>query len=273
MLTNSVILVLQETLEAALLISLLLSLANRRGHGIDWLVCGVIGGLSLAYLYAANMETVSAWFDDVGQELVNSLIQTSIALLIAVYSWSLLPFSSSLPGQPNQKMGRWLGATATIMVVLAITREGSEILLYLSGFLQGNPDWQSVLAGSAIGFGIGLSIGTLLFFTLRGLPAQWGLLLSVLLLALFAGNMLSQAALQLTQADWLNASGAYWDSSAWLSEQSITGKLLYASLGYEATPSAVQVMAHVTGTLLVLFLVAGRFLLTVGSTSIVDTVR
>ena len=159
------------------------------------------------------------------------------------------------------------------MITLAITREGSEIFLYLGGFFQGSPHWKSVLSGSALGFGIGLSIGTLLFFTLRGLSIKWGLRLSVLLLAMFAGNMLSQAALQLTQADWITASGAYWDSSAWLSEQSITGKLLYASLGYESTPSAVQVVAHVSGTLIVLFLVASKFLLAARSTSIIGVER
>jgi len=79
-------------------------------------------------------------------------------------------------------------------------------------------------------------------------------------MALFVGNMLSQATLQLTQADWIPSTHAIWDSSHWLSENSILGQSLYALLGYEATPSAVQLIAYIGGIFLVLtFAVTGKY--------------
>ena len=67
--------------------------------------------------------------------------------------------------------------------------------------------------------------------------------------------MLSQATLQLTQADWLPAAQPLWDSSYWVSENSITGHVLYSLIGYEATPSGLQVTAYVSGMISVLFII------------------
>ena len=65
--------------------------------------------------------------------------------------------------------------------------------------------------------------------------------------------MLSHAVQILTQADWLPAQRIIWDTSSWLSETSVLGQLLYAVMGYEATPTANQVLAYVLGVLLILF--------------------
>ena len=267
MLINSVILVLQETLEAALLISVLLSISYQRKLGVNWLPIGVIGGVIFSIVYATNLAVVSAWFDYVGQEIVNALLQACITLLIAVYGWVVFTPSASAGGEINSPViaKSWLplviSASAAIIVVMAITREGSEVYLYINGFFQGSPHLPSVLSGSALGFGIGLSISTLLFYALSGDHNRWGRDLATLLLALFAGSMLSQSVLQLTQADWITASTAYWDTSAWISEHSITGKLLYASMGYEATPSAQQIIAYLSGLLMVLAVVTTRLTL------------
>jgi high-affinity iron transporter len=74
----------------------------------------------------------------------------------------------------------------------------------------------------------------------------------VVLLALFGGNMLAQAALNLIQADWLQAGPRLWDSSAWLPEHSVPGRLLYALVGYESSPATAQAVSYVAGVLAVL---------------------
>jgi high-affinity iron transporter len=136
--------------------------------------------------------------------------------------------------------------------MLAITREGPGIMVYLGGFLGQDDTVQAVLIGSALGFGIGVSVGLLVFYGLLALGGRRGRRVTLALLALFSGNMLAQSALQLTQADWLQAGPTLWDSSAWLPEQSIAGHLLYALLGYESSPSLAQVLAYLAGAAAVL---------------------
>lgn len=249
MLLTSVVLLLQETLEAALLIAVLAALGSMKGCRASWLPWGLGIGLALGYLYAGAMGTVSEWFDYVGQEVVNALLQITIALALGALAWTIAA---------PEACTRRFRLLAALAVVLAVTREGSEVLMYLGGFLQQGDAFQAVLLGSGIGFGIGLSLGILLFYSLFGLPGRGSLAASVLLLALFAGNMLAQAALQLIQADWLASAAPAWDTSSWISEQSVTGQLLYALIGYEATPAPVQVAAYLFGVIAVLAAYAGR---------------
>lgn len=255
MLLSSVILVLQETLEAALLISVLMALSHQLKQRIAWLPWGLCGGAILASLYSANMQSVSEWFDYVGQEVVNALLQASISVTIILLFWAIFRTRPAVhpASEPIKKHYVFLfQLCAAIAVILTITREGSELLMYLGGFIQQGDKLQAILTGSGIGFSIGVSVGFLLYYGLMGLPGHWGFTSCVFLMSLYTGNMLSQATLLLTQADWLPSGRSLWDTSAWLPENSISGQLLYALIGYEATPSWIQVVSYLAGTALIL---------------------
>ncbi|MEJ2401727.1 MAG: FTR1 family protein [Xanthomonadales bacterium] len=254
MLLTSVILILQETLEAALLFSILAVITLQvGGRPRNWLPWGLLAGGLLAWVYALNLRRISEWFDYVGQEVVNAALQLGIAfaiVLLAVWLGRRAAKKETAPAPGRRVFGFLCAAT----VALAITREGSEILVFLGGFLAAQNSVQALLTGSGIGFGIGVSVGFLLFYGLLALADNTrtpGRVLPLVLLALFGGNMFAQAAVQLMQADWLAAGPALWDSSAWLSEQSVTGRLLYALIGYESNPSATHVTAYLAGALAV----------------------
>lgn len=259
MLLTSVILMLQETLEAAMLISILAVVSRQRGLGVVWLIPGLLFGGVFAGVYAANMRHISEWFDYVGQEVVNTMLQVSIALAIVVITGLICADRPGDPGQPRtsgKHRARLFALFAAITIALAVTREGSEIGVYVSGFLSQPDKLQAVLTGSSIGAGIGVSIGFLVFYGLLALRGSAGIWAPLILLALFCGNMLSQSALQLTQADLLPAGPFLWDSSAWLPESSVTGRLLYALVGYESRPSALEVCAYLAGLVSVLLTAA-----------------
>lgn len=263
MLISSVILVLQETLEAALMVSVLMAISHRLKYRIVWLPWGLSGGAILSSLYAMNMQTVSEWFDYVGQEVTNAFLQAAITFVIIILLWAI--FWSTRENAPANKSFRKTGVAlfqlcAAIMVVLTITREGSEVLIFLSGAFQAGEKVQAILIGGGIGFSIGISVSVLLFYGLMGLSEGWGVAASILLMSLFAGNMLSQAALLLTQADWLSSGQPLWDTTAWIAENTVIGQLLYALVGYEATPSLAQVLGYSAGTVTALGIaVTGRY--------------
>jgi high-affinity iron transporter len=48
-----------------------------------------------------------------------------------------------------------------------------------------------------------------------------------------------------------------WDTSEWISERSITGQMLYALLGYEATPTPIQAAAYLIA---IVFTLAASYL-------------
>ena len=113
--------------------------------------------------------------------------------------------------------------------------------------------------GSIIGACIGFSIGVLVYYLLLALPLRHAPVLSIIVLAMIAAGLSSQATRLLIQADWMSSSGALWDTSHLLSEQSLLGQLAYALVGYEASPSAVEATIYVGSLLFVaLAYVAGK---------------
>lgn len=257
MFLNSVILILQEILEAALLVSVLLVLSKRYGIKPQWLIAAIAIGVVGALLFAINMAQISEWFDYVGQEVVNALIQLTILLSLGVFT-ALLPRNSHFSVDPfnfkhrkSIQKSRWVISWMLLIVSLALTREGSEVFIYIGGVIGHPSHMQPTLTGAGIGAGIGLSAGVLIYYGLLGLPTKWIVPGGLVLLSLVAGNMASQATLLLTQADWVPYSQILWDSSKLLPENSIFGHLLYALVGYEATPSLFQGISYICGMLLI----------------------
>ena len=232
-LIEAVLVVLREVLEFALLVGILLAAGVQVGARGRWLPAALGLGLAGAWGYMRSMGAISGWFDGVGYELVNAGLQ------VLVYGL-LLGVIGLLARHPRRAPGAF-GWLAAVAIVSAVTREGSEILLYLSAF-EGRPQAvPDLLLGAVLGGGVGFSVGALLYYLLRGLPPRWGGRVTVLLLALVGAGLWSQASALLIQADWLPSQAPLWDSSAALPENSLPGQMLYALLGYEATPGPWQV--------------------------------
>jgi len=156
MLLTSVIIVLREVLEAALIISVLLALSHLAGIRQVWVRWAVGLGLAGAVLYAGNFATVSDWLDGVGQEVISALLQSAIYVCLVIFAMLL-----TTVGPAHEHRSRLLQILMIIGVSLAITREGSEIFLYLSGFTGDLDVLRPILAGGMVGAGIGVSAGAL----------------------------------------------------------------------------------------------------------------
>jgi len=253
MLLTSVVLVLREVLEAALLFSLLMALSKRLGISWRWVSVALIVGLLGAAIYGFNIDIVSEWFDGVGQEVVNAFLQIVIYALLCLLATFAARYSRGFV-VPEALLTMLMGAS----VALAIVREGAEIMIYLSAFVQLPDQLTSVLAGSAIGAGIGVSVGAVFYYALLNLGRRAAIIIGAVLLTLVAAGMASQAAQLLIQADWLPSQYPVWDSSWLVEEQTVTGQLLYALIGYEATPAPLQLFIYAVAILLIIF-IAGIF--------------
>ena len=72
---------------------------------------------------------------------------------------------------------------------------------------------------------------------------------------LLAAGMASQAAANLTMIDALPVLiSTVWDSSAWLSMESVPGELLHVMMGYDDHPNGMQVLVFVLFLSVVLML-------------------
>jgi len=238
LLLNAVIIVLREVLEASLLASTFLAISQMLQRDRKWIFFAFSLGLVMGSIYALSISSVSMMFGGAGQEILNASMQTLIYL-------SLLVFAAAVPHQ-NKPLFRNLTIISLVFaVVLSLSREGSEVLLFITGFIGVPTLFNSVLLGGAVGAGIGLSVGVFFYYLLIHLTPRFGVWLGYVILLLISGSMMSQAVEFMMQADIFSSTAPVWDSSSLISERSISGQLLYALIGYEATPTLSQVIAYI----------------------------
>ena len=247
MILSSVIIVLGEVLEAAILTSLFMVLTHHLLPAKKWLFISLFTGFALATGYAVFFDQISQQFDGFGQELTNA--STLIALYCFLLIFNNLVITSRHPN-PSRKL---LCRIMVLAVSLAIMREGSEIYIYLYGYYFSDNGILPVLTGSLLGAGIGVSVGVLIYYFLLNLPKRMTALIGYFILTLSAAGMLIQAVRLLIQIDYLPSSHPVWDTSAFLSESSVTGRLLYTLIGYESTPTQIEVIFYL-GALATMFL-------------------
>ncbi len=244
MLVNSVIIILREVLEAALLVSVLLVLSQKLQLSKKWLIYALLFGLLGATFYALNIQSVSLAFEGVGQEVVNASIHIILWLTIALFIISIR----------NREHSKVIYSTMISCVALAITREGSEIIIYIQGIITIPELTMPVIAGSIIGSGIGISVGVFFYYFIDALSFQNSIRTGLFIIVLIAGGMVMQITQLLIQADIITSQQAIWDTTLLLNERSLVGQLLYAVIGYEATPTPIQLYAYIITLIIMLSL-------------------
>lgn len=256
---TTVILILREFLEAAILISLLMVFHLKFHFYRHWLVISLLAGTIGAWLYAEAFTAISSWFDGSGQEVVNGFsllcIGICLALLLLLSVWR---YRNPVP-VTTRLFTFTLTASATVIMVMAISREGSEIMVYYSGIAEHQRNGASMIIGGIIGGGLGLCIGVLSFTLLYQLAMRDLMMVNSLLLILITAGVMAEATQFFIQAGWIITAEPLWDTSALIAESSVTGQLLYAIFAYEASPTREEVTVWcltailLTATLLVLY--------------------
>lgn len=247
MLLDIIILVLRETIEAGILISVLLSVARQQEMGSGWLWTGLFLGAFLATTYAINFNQVSELFDYAGQEVFNATLQ------LFIYS-CLLTIAISLISNTTRKHLRFWQTIMLFTVCLAITRELTEMVIFYTGYLQSNGDLLQAATSGFVGLMIGSSFGAISYYAIISWRPEVAKVIQFSLLTLISAGMAVQAIQLLMQIDWISSSKPLWDSNYLLPESSAIGQITYAVFGYEATPTLIEVCAY-TATIIIMGLI------------------
>ncbi len=258
----SAIILFRESLEAALIITIILTATRGlRRRGL-WVNLGMLAGIAGAFVIALFARQISAMAEGTGQELFNASVLLTACLMLGWHSVWMSGHGRQLSAQANQ-VGKAISegerhmSTLAIVVGLAVLREGSEVVLFVSGILAGGTDTLSVLAGAAIGLAAGVLFGVLLYQGLMRIPLRYFFSMTGWLIVLLAAGLASQAAGYLVQAGYLAPlQEPIWDSSAILTESSIMGRVLHSLVGYTARPSGMQIVFWASALVLIWSLVA-----------------
>jgi high-affinity iron transporter len=246
------LIVFRESLEAALVISIMIA-ATRGIHARGrWILAGVLAGFAGSALVASSMEIIGNMASGMGQELFNAGI---LMLAVGMLAWHNIWMSVHGREMAAQVMntaravkdGQRERSLVFVVVALAVLREGSETVLFLYSLAtSGNDGLHTTLTGGLSGLALGALVGGLLYAGLLRIPVRWFFSITGILVLLLAASMASQAARLLIQADLLPSLGApLWDTSAVLSQTTAAGTLLHGLIGYDAQPAGMQVLSYV----------------------------
>jgi high-affinity iron transporter len=133
-----------------------------------------------------------------------------------------------------------------IVVMVAVLREGSEVVLFLYGVAaaQGGGSW-ALVAGGFVGLLLGASVCLLTYLGLLSIPSRYLFGVTSALIALLAAGMAAQAIAFLEQANIVTAlDQTLWDTSWLLRDSSFVGRALHTLIGYVDQPTAMQVVVY-----------------------------
>jgi high-affinity iron transporter len=246
MLATAVI-VLREVLEAALVVSIVLAATRGVRSRGAWVTYGVIGGVLGALVVAAFADQIATAVSGFGQEIFNASV---LFLAVVMLGWHNVWMT-----RHGREMAANLGSVGSavrsgarplhalsVVVMVAVLREGSELVLFLYGIASAGPGQSSQLAGGfVLGLLAGVALSLAMYFGLVRIPAKRLFSVTGWLILLLAAGMAAQGAAYLVQADILPPLGeTIWDTSRLLPDDSILGKLMHTLIGYTARPAGIQ---------------------------------
>ena len=253
---NALIITLRETLEASLIISFLLIFSKVQGLSFRWLIYALITGLSIAFIFAQQMPEISELGNGIGQEVLQSGILFCIAMtlliiqfLIAVRENNNLSMHNHInTNQPNsnQQIDNAFSYYYGLAISTAISLEGAEIMIYIHSQLQINENIAPSITGGFLGLGIGISMAVIFYYLLTQIIPKYGVLFSRIFIILISAAMLSQSLTFLMQAGLMESDLPFWNSDWIVSETSFIGQILYSLIGYESTPTFLQIALYIS---------------------------
>jgi len=258
--TQSMFIVWRESVEALLVIGILQAWASRQqqasrllryvwaGTALGLLLSGVLAGLIV--LAGETMSgAANEWFQA-------SLALIASVLIVQMVSWmhrNARTLKHDLTRDADQRLSRQGGLGLLVLALLAVSREGSETVVFLYGAgarLQGPS-----LGLFAIGAAAGLVLSLLTVYVLHGSrrfiswPRFFAISEAILLLlgAALLVSGIERVGGQLLAMDWPEAvyrgiGEGLWDSSTLLDDGRGLGGFLADFAGYRASPSALTLL-------------------------------
>jgi high-affinity iron transporter len=232
MLINTVILFLRDALPLFIILALLISLFEEKIRLRAWLPFALILGATLALILLANINWVSELFDGTGHETLTALL-ISISYVMVI---SLVILATN-----NEISIYKLTVLLIISGALSVITNGTDFLIFITGFWLNTDNATSLSLGIILGSGICFSISVLIYFLMHSLKERFSEKIIKAILVLYSAGQLGKITILLAQADLLPASSIAWNSDVFISDSKELGHLLSSLIGYESSPTYLHV--------------------------------
>jgi high-affinity iron transporter len=248
---GALIIVLREAVEAGLIIGIVLAVTRGMPSRTRYVASGIFGGLLGAALVAGFAGALSHALAGAGQEVFNAAV-LGVAVIMLVWHNIWTARHGRQMSEDMRRLGRDVMSGArslmalTVVVGLAVLREGSEVVLFLYGVIISSGELGlSLLLGGVLGLLLGVGISALAYGGFAVIPSRHLFKVTSVLIAFMAAGMAAQSVAFLEEADIATALGSVvWNTSSWLADNSIPGRVLHTLLGYTGKPTQLQLLVY-----------------------------
>ncbi|WP_025819310.1 FTR1 family iron permease [Shewanella marina] len=261
----------RESIEALLLISIIFAWIKQNAdsqQGMKYLWFGVVIGCGVSVLLASIIYGVFNALGDTEQSIFMIVMEfVACVLIVQMVCWmnsrgKMLKSELDSGLSEQTKRHSWWGVT--LIVAIAIAREGSEIVVFLSSFIMNLNSHNAVEFFAEVIGGIALAALTIYLFSLFKRFIPWkiffnitGIILLFLALSLLLRGVEESINL-LIQYDYAVPDFLYlpaWNTTAIIDDSTVFGNLLASFFAYRSQPIWLSVI-----TFVLYWIVVGSFM-------------
>jgi high-affinity iron transporter len=268
------LIIFREVFEIVLIVGIILAATKMLPNRLLWIALGAIAGLIGSGSVAYFTDSIAELSEGMGQEVFNAGILFIAALFIG---WTVIWMKQHAKEMKAHftNVGHSIAQgtlpyySLSIVIALAMLREGSEIVLFTYGQIASGVTMTNIINGSLIGLTGGLIVGLSVYFGLLKLSMKHFFNITSWLLILLVAGMISQAIGYLSSAGYFNEwSRTVWDSSWLMSEDGILGQTIGVLMGYTARPSIIQLICYSAVLLFFVFIMKNNQKVTIEHKSV-----
>lgn len=246
------VVVWRESLEATLVVVILLAYLRRIGHAdkYRYIYLGVAAALAACVIFARISAYLEGLFEGAGEEIFQaSIIALAVAVVTTMVIWmhrQAGTLRASLEGQAALALEHGQVFSLALLAAIAVFREGAETVLFLWGLaMSSSASTAQMLGAGAAGAAAAVAMGYLLFLGAARINLKLFFEVTAAALLLIAAGMLAQAANKLIGVGMLPPIvGQVWNSAWLLDERGPLGSIAAMLFGYRSRPSLMEVAVY-----------------------------
>ncbi|MFH1578820.1 MAG: FTR1 family protein [Thermoplasmatota archaeon] len=248
---------LREGIEAALIVGIILGYLRKVGASslVKPVYAGVGLGILASIATAALFLTLAVEFEGKYEQLFEgSTMFLAAAILTTMILWmrnNSRAYSEGLKQKVEFALTSRQSYGLAFLAFVSILREGIETVLFLGSASFSSSGLQTLIGG-ALGLGLALLLGVgIMRYSVR-LDLKTFFSITGFLLILFAAGLVARGIGEFGEAGVIApVVQSVWDTNGMVNDQSGTGKILTALVGYVGSPSLSQVIGYVAYWLLI----------------------
>ncbi|MCK4844751.1 MAG: FTR1 family protein [Candidatus Heimdallarchaeota archaeon] len=251
----SFLITLRETIEAALIIGILLiyviKIDKRKLSRDIWI--GTIVGILVSIGAAFAFNYLLGGFDQY-EKYIEGFSMVIVAILL---TWMIVwmqqtskNIKSKLESRINQSIKNEQRFGLMFLAFITVLREGIETVLFLTGIEATGEEGVTILLSGLVGILVALIIAIIIFFNGRSINIKLFFNITSILLVLFAAGMLAYGFHEFQELHWFGTEDSWlnsivWDTSAFLNDKTNEfGKFLRALFGYQDKPTLIELIVY-----------------------------